>query len=358
MDGLSSLKISELQQQPTCETSNYLEPNVEKRKLGNSQLQLTCLGFGSWAIGGGDWAFGWGDQDENEAVEAIVAAIDRGINWIDTAAVYGGGASELIVGKALKILGPSRRPIIATKCGRVMRADRSIDKILKRDSIIAECDASLQRLGIDAIDLYQMHWPEPDQEIEEGWSTLVELKKQGKVREIGVSNHSVSQMQRLQAIHPICSLQPPYSLLNRSVESDILPYCRENNIGIVCYSPMAKGLLTGSFTLERAQNLSDKDHRSRDPQFKSPNIDAHLGFVDCLKSIAQQHGKTVAEVALAWVLRRPEVTSAIVGSRRPSQIDGIIGAGDWRLPEEDLQTIQQLLSGHAQALRHAALASS
>ncbi len=330
---------------------------METRRLGNSSLELTCLGFGSWAIGGGDWAFGWGDQDENEAIQAVVAAVDQGINWIDTAAVYGGGISESIVGKALKQLGSSRRPIIATKCGRVMKADKSIEKNLKRESIIAECEGSLSRLGLDCIDLYQMHWPEPDADIEEGWSTLVELKQQGKVREIGVSNHNVSQMKRLQAIHPICSLQPPYSMLNRSVESEILPYCGQNNIGVICYSPMAKGLLTGAFTMERVKNLGEKDHRSRDPQFKSPNIDAHLGLVDCLRSIATNNSKTLAEVAIAWVLRRTEVTSAIVGSRRPSQIEGIIGAGSWRLSSEDLQTIDQLLAGHAQALRQAVLAT-
>lgn len=331
---------------------------METRRLGNSQLELTCLGFGSWAIGGGDWAFGWGDQDENEAIQAVVAAVDHGINWIDTAAVYGGGISETIVGKALKQLGSGRKPIVATKCGRVMKADKSIEKNLKRASIIAECEASLNRLGLDCIDLYQMHWPEPDADIEEGWATLVELKQQGKVREIGVSNHNVSQMQRLQAIHPICSLQPPYSMLNRSAEAEILPYCAQNNIGIVCYSPMAKGLLTGSFTLERVKNLGPKDHRSRDIQFQSPNINAHLGLVDCLKSIATKNSKTLAEVAIAWALRRPEVTSAIVGSRRPSQIEGILAAGTWRLSQEDLLTIDQLLAGHAQALRHAGLAAS
>jgi aryl-alcohol dehydrogenase-like predicted oxidoreductase len=331
---------------------------LETRRLGSTSLELTCLGFGSWAIGGGDWAFGWGDQDESEAIGAIVAAIDSGINWIDTAAVYGGGKSEEIVGKALKQLGSARRPIVATKCGRVMRDAQTIDKILKRDSIIAECEASLRRLDIDCIDLYQMHWPEPDADIEEGWSTLIELKSQGKIREIGVSNHNVAQMQRLQALHPIGSLQPPYSLLNRSIEKEILPYCDHNNIGVICYSPIAKGLLTGKFNLERAANLSSKDHRSRDPQFKSPNIDAHLGLVDCLKSLADKHAKTLAELAIAWVLRHPEVTSAIVGSRRPSQIADILSAGDWRIPAEDLQTIDQLLAGHAQALRQATLAGS
>jgi aryl-alcohol dehydrogenase-like predicted oxidoreductase len=323
---------------------------MQTKRLGNSSLELTCVGFGSWAIGGGDWQFGWGDQDEQQAIDAIVAAVDAGINWIDTAAVYGGGQSESIVGKALKALGTTRRPIVATKCGRVMTAPDKIEKILKRESIIAECEASLRRLEIECIDLYQMHWPEPDEDIEEGWSTLVELKKQGKVREIGVSNHSVEQMRRLQAIHPIASLQPPYSMLKRDVETSILPYCEENNIGVVVYSPMQKGLLTGKFTIERAKQLSEKDHRSRDPQFQSPLIDAHLGLVDCLRPIAAAHGKSVAQLAIAWVLRQSAVTSAIVGARSPAQIQETASAADWRLSDEELETIDQLLHGHRQAL--------
>ncbi|QDV22440.1 aldo/keto reductase [Aureliella helgolandensis] len=324
---------------------------MQTRRLGNSSLELTTIGFGSWAIGGGDWSFGWGDQDEREAIDAIIAAVDLGINWIDTAAVYGGGASEALVGQALRELGPSRRPIVATKCGRVMREDRAIDKVLKRDSIIAECEASLQRLGIDCIDLYQMHWPEPDCDIEEGWQTLVDLKQQGKVREIGVSNHSVAQLARLQAIHPVASLQPPYSLLTTEIEKEILPYCAEHKVGVVCYSPMYKGLLTGKFSLERAANLPQNDHRSRDPRFQPPQIEAHLGLIDCLKPMAARHGRSMAELAIAWVLRRPEVTSAIVGARRPSQVAEIVKAGDWVLTDEELETIEQLRSGHQQALR-------
>lgn len=324
---------------------------METRKLGNSSLRLTKIGFGSWAIGGGDWRFGWGDQDEREAMDAVLAAVDQGINWIDTAAVYGGGKAEEIVGKALKEIGPVNRPIVATKCGRVMRSPETIDKVLKRDSIVAECEASLQRLGIDCIDLYQMHWPEPDEDIEEGWTTLVELKTQGKVREIGVSNHSVAQMRRLQSIHPIASLQPPYSLLTPEVEAEILPFCAENNIGVVCYSPMYKGLLTGKFTVDRVAALSDKDHRSRDPRFQSPQIEAHLGLVECLKPIADKSGRSLAELAIAWVLRRPEVTSAIVGSRRPSQVSETVQAADWNLSPDDIQTIEQLRAGHQQALR-------
>lgn len=325
---------------------------METRKLGNTDLELTTIGLGTWAIGGGDWRFGWGDQDEQEAIDAVVAAIDSGINWIDTAAVYGGGVSESIVGKALKQLGPDRRPIIATKCGRVMRDSETIEKILKRDSVIAECEASLKRLGVDCIDLYQLHWPEPDEDIEEGWSALIELKQQGKVREIGVSNHSVSQMQRLHSMHPIASLQPPYSLITSEIEQEVLPYCGESQIGVICYSPMYKGLLTGKFTSERAAALSSKDHRSRDPRFQSPQIEAHLGLVECLAPIAKKNGRSLAELAIAWVLRRCEVTAAIVGARRPSQIVDIVRAADWRLSDEELATIDQLRNGHRQALQY------
>lgn len=315
---------------------------MQYRQLGQSDLKLSTIGFGSWAIGGGDWKFGWGHQDAREAIEAIIAAVDLGINWIDTAAVYGGGKSEELVGQALRELGPARRPLIATKCGRVMRDPETIDKVLKRASIIAECDASLQRLGVDCIDLYQMHWPEPDEDIEEGWKTLVELKQQGKVREIGVSNHNVDQLKRLQAIHPVCSLQPPYSLVVPDAENQLLPYCGENRIGVVTYSPMYKGLLTGKFTAERAAALPESDHRSRDPRFQPPQIAQHLRLVDGLRAIAEKHNRTVAELAIAWVLRRPEVTSAIVGARRPSQVAETVNASDWTLTPEDISAIESL----------------
>ncbi len=313
---------------------------MRTRQLGNTDLHLTVIGFGSWAIGGGEWRFGWGDQDEREAIDAIIAAVDNGINWIDTAAVYGGGRSEELVGKALKELGSARRPLIATKCGRVMRDALTIDKVLQRESILAECEASLSRLGVDCIDLYQMHWPEPDEDIEEGWRALVELKQQGKVREIGVSNHSVSQLQRLAAIHPVASLQPPYSLIVPDVEHEILPYCGQQNIGVVCYSPMYKGLLTGKFTRQRAAELSEKDHRSRDPRFQPPQLEQHLSLVDNLRPIAEASGHSMAELAIAWVLRRPEVTSAIVGGRRPSQVAEIVSAAEWILSQDELQAIQ------------------
>ncbi|MCA9064361.1 MAG: aldo/keto reductase, partial [Planctomycetaceae bacterium] len=225
---------------------------MQFRTLGDSGLRISVIGLGTWAIGGGDWKFGWGDQDDSEAIAAIVRAVELGINWIDTAAIYGEGRSEILVAKAMEQIPVASRPLIATKCGRVALGDGEIGKCLRRDSVIRECEASLKRLNTDCIDLYQMHWPEPDEEIEEGWQTLVDLKAQGKVRHIGVSNHSVSQLQRLQAIHPVTSLQPPYSMIAREVEAEILPYCGQQNIGVICYSPMGKGLLTGTFTAARA----------------------------------------------------------------------------------------------------------
>ena len=327
---------------------------MEKKKLGNTDLEFTRIGLGTWALGGGDWKFGWGPQDEKDSVQSVVTAIESGINWIDTAAVYGGGVSETMVGRALKEIGAANRPYVATKRGRVMRDGSTIDKVLKRDSVIAECEASLKRLDIDCIDLYQLHWPEPDEDIEEGWSALVTLKEQGKVREIGVSNHNVAQLKRLQAIHPVASLQPPYSLIVPEVEKEILPYCGQQDIGVICYSPMYKGLLTGKFTTERAAALSDSDHRSRDPHFQPPNIEAHLGLVECLAPLAKKHGRTLAELAIAWVLHRPEMTAAIVGARRPDQIAQTVSAADWKLSDEDITTIEQLRAGHRQALMHAA----
>jgi len=223
-----------------------------------------------------------------------------------------------------------------------MRDPETIDKVLKRDSIVAECNASLKRLGVDCVDLYQMHWPEPDEDIEEGWRTLVELKQQGKVREIGVSNHSFEQLKRLEAIHPVCSLQPPYSLIVPDAEEQLLPYCGQQKIGVVTYSPMYKGLLTGKFTADRAATLPESDHRSRDPHFQPPRIQKHLRSVEGLRAIAAKHNRTVAELAIAWVLHRPEVTSAIVGSRRPSQVAETVKTADWDLSKEDIQAIESL----------------
>ncbi len=316
---------------------------MQKRRLGSSELELTTIGIGTWAIGGGDWSFGWGDQDEREAVEGILRGVELGVNWIDTAAIYGEGASEELVGRALRELKTVERPLVATKCGRIMREDGTVFGRLKKESVVAECEASLRRLGVDCIDLYQIHWPDPDEDVEEAWSVMLDLKGQGKVREIGVSNHSVAQLERLRAIHPVASLQPPYSMLNREVEEVLLPYCEEHAVGVVCYSPMMKGLLTGSFTSERAKSLSEKDHRSRDPKFTPPQLELNLEVVETIRPLAEEAGRPIAQLALAWVLCRAGVTSAIVGVRNPSQIEQTAGGGDWVLREGELEVIEGAL---------------
>ncbi|MDG1895001.1 MAG: aldo/keto reductase [Fuerstiella sp.] len=323
---------------------------MQFRTLGNSGLKVSVIGLGTWAIGGGDWKFGWGDQDESEAIDTIVKSVDVGINWIDTAAIYGLGRSEQLVGKALKLIPQASRPIVATKCGRTDIGHGDIGKCLRRDSIVAECEASLQRLDVECIDLYQLHWPEPEEQIEEGWQTLVDLKQQGKVRHIGVSNHSVEQMSRLQAIHPITSLQPPYSMIARGIEPGILPFCGQEDIGVVCYSPMGKGMLTGTFTAERVASLPEKDHRTRDARFQSPQLEINLAFVDELATIASGLGWTLPELSIAWVLRCPELTSAIVGARRPDQITQTAIAGTRNLNGDSATAVESALSRRADAL--------
>jgi aryl-alcohol dehydrogenase-like predicted oxidoreductase len=323
---------------------------MQTRPLGASGLQLTTIGLGTWAIGGGDWKFGWGRQDEREAIAAIERAAELGINWVDTAAVYGAGRSEELVGAALRNIPVARRPLVATKCGRINRPDQSIDKDISPESIRRECDASLQRLGVDVIDLYQMHWPEPEPDIEIGWQAMDDLRRAGKVRHIGVCNYSVAQLERIRPIAPVVSLQPPYSMLRRDIEEGELPYCAEHNIGVVAYSPMGKGLLTGKFTRERAEGLDESDHRSRDPNFSQPRLPVHLDLVDGLRQIAAQSGRDAAQLAIAWVLRRPEVTSAIVGARAPRQIEETVAAADWTLGDGELVAIDMLLERHAAAI--------
>lgn len=314
---------------------------MRTRRLGKTDLELTVIGFGSWAIGGGGWRHAWGPQDDSESIKAIKNALDLGINWIDTAAIYGLGHSEEIVGKAIKDF--PKKPIIATKCGLVWDEMKNISNRLKRESIKAEVEASLRRLEIDTIDLYQIHWPIPDEDIEEGWETMAQLVKEGKVRYIGVSNFNISQMKRAQSIYPVASLQPPYSMLKRDVEENTLPYCSQNSIGVVVYSPMQKGLLTGKMTRERISRFPTDDHRRNDLEFNEPLVSYNLEFVNQLIPIAKKHNKTLAQLAIAWVLRRPEVTSAIVGARRPDQIAETALAGDWTLPQEDIDTIEDLL---------------
>ncbi|MEO2036562.1 MAG: aldo/keto reductase [Planctomycetaceae bacterium] len=324
---------------------------MEVRKAGNSNLNLSVLGLGTWAIGGGDWKFGWGQQNDSDSVASILGAIDRGINWIDTAAIYGEGHSEQVVGIALQQLRDAERPLVATKCGRVPTGDGEIGGCLRRDSVIAECEASLQRLNIDCIDLYQLHWPDPDDQIEEAWQALVDLRDQGKVRHIGVSNHSVPQMERLRSLATITTLQPPYSMFAAGVEESILPYCREYGIGVICYSPMAKGLLTGGFTAERAVSLPAGDHRRHDPRFQSPQLEINLRAVGELQRISDGLGWSMPQLALSWVLRRPEVTSAIVGVRRPDQLEEVVAAGQSTMSDDVIDAVAGILQTRELALR-------
>jgi aryl-alcohol dehydrogenase-like predicted oxidoreductase len=288
-------------------------------------------------MGGGGWAFGWGPQDDAESIGAIRAAVERGLNWVDTAAVYGLGHSEEVVAKALEGLSP--RPYVFTKCARVWDDNRQIGKSLKRDSIRRECEASLRRLNVDTIDLYQMHWPEPDEDVEEGWETMAQLKAEGKVRWIGVSNFSASQLERAQRIAPITSLQPPYSIVQPEVEESVLPFCEANGVGVIAYAPMKSGLLTGKMTRERLASLPEDDFRRRNPFFQEPMLTRALGVVEVLRAIGDRHGRTPGEVAIAWTLRNPAVTGAIVGLRNAGQLDGVIGAADFRLSAEETAEI-------------------
>ena len=315
---------------------------MQTRQLGNTRLQLTTIGLGTWAIGGGNWEFGWGPQDDRESIRTIRRALDLGVNWIDTAAVYGLGHGEEIVGRALS--GMRDRPLVATKCERCWDEQGRIVRRLKRESVRAEAEDSLRRLGIDVIDLYQIHWPQPDEDIEEAWETIGELIRAGKIRYGGVSNFNVSQLKRVQAIHPVASLQPPYSMLTRDVEAELLPYCADQQIGVIVYSPMQKGLLTGKVTAEWVASLPPDDHRRSDPMFQEPQRSANLALVESLRKIAAAAGKTVAQLAIAWVLRRPEVTAAIVGARRPEQIEQTIAAGDWQLDDSQVAAIENLLT--------------
>ena len=315
---------------------------MKVRKLGYSYLHLTTIGLGTWAMGGGDWKFGWGDQDDQASIDAIHQALDAGINWIDTAAIYGHGHAERVVGRAIK--GRRDEIIIATKCGRVWEGDsREIGKCLRRDSIRREIDASLERLDIDHIDLYQIHWPEPDEQIEEGWSAVSELIDEGKIRYAGVSNFSLQQLKRIQPIHPVTSLQPPYSMLRRDIESELLPYCDANSIGVIAYSPMQAGLLTGKFTSERVRDLPDNDWRKFNPYFTQPQLDKHLATVESLRPIAEELGITLSQLALAWILRRPEMTAAIAGARRPDQITETVKAGEIELSSDVIEWLDQIL---------------
>jgi aryl-alcohol dehydrogenase-like predicted oxidoreductase len=315
---------------------------MEMKLLGNSDLELTRIGFGAWAIGGGDWAFAWGPQDDAESIEAIHRALDLGINWIDTAAVYGLGHSEEIVGKALKAT--SAKPYVFTKCAMLWDEKREIRRSLKQ--IRQEVEDSLKRLQIDAIDLYQIHWPVPDEEIEEGWSTMADLKREGKVRWIGVSNFNVAQLKRAQAIAPVTSLQPPYSLINRTIEPEILPFCREQGIGVINYSPMQSGLLTGAMTAERVAAMPKDDFRRNAKSFQQPQLDRNLQLAGLLGEIGGRHQVSAGVVAIAWTLAQPGITAAIVGGRSAKQVDGTFAAATFRLSQPELDELDAYLTAH------------
>jgi len=314
---------------------------MQTRQLGNTDLKLTTIGLGTWAIGG-PWQFGWGPQDDNEAIAGILKALELGINWIDTAPAYGLGHSEELVRKALEQT--KAKPIIATKCGLLWNERREKVPCLKAESIREECHASLKRLKIDVIDLYQMHWPDPQEDIEQGWEEMVKLRDQGKARYIGVSNYNVEQLERIKKISPPVSLQPPYSMVHREVEDELLNYCASNNMGVVAYSTMQRGLLTGKFSPERLSGLALDDHRRQNPDFHEPKFTATLQLVDQLQPIAECNNKTLAQLAIAWILRRPEVTAAIVGVRKPSQIEETAPAADFKLSKEDIKEIERLLA--------------
>jgi aryl-alcohol dehydrogenase-like predicted oxidoreductase len=310
---------------------------MQKKRLGNSDLELTAIGVGAWAMGGGGWAFAWGPQDDDASIAAIHAALDHGVNWIDTAAVYGLGHSEEVVARALA--GRSNKPYVFTKCERRWNEKGEIQKSLKADSIRRECEDSLRRLGVDVIDLYQIHWPEPEEDIEEGWTALAKLKEEGKVRWIGLSNFNVPQMERCRKIAPITSLQPPYSAISPEVESEILPYCQKHGSGVIVYSPMKSGLLTGKMTRERVANFPQDDFRRRAPAFQEPQLSRNLKLAELMKAIGERHGRSAGEAAIAWTLRHPAVTAAIVGMRSAEQAKGVLGALEFRLTADEIAEI-------------------
>jgi aryl-alcohol dehydrogenase-like predicted oxidoreductase len=314
---------------------------MELRKLGNSDLRLTPVGFGAWAIGGSGWEFAWGQQEDGDSVAAIVGALELGVNWIDTAAVYGTGHSEEIVAKALKQW-KGNRPYIFTKCVLRWDENRKVYPDHSAASIHQECEDSLRRLQTDAIDLYQMHWPPRDNGpgLEEAWQAMNDLRKEGKVRWVGVSNFDVEQMKRAAKLAPITSDQPPYSIIRRAIEAEILPHCEKNGIGVISYAPMASGLLTGAMTSERAAALPSDDFRSRNPEFREPRLSKNIELVERLRKVGARHGRGPGEVAIAWVLRHPTITGAIVGARNAKQAEGIMRAGELKLTQEEIAEIE------------------
>jgi aryl-alcohol dehydrogenase-like predicted oxidoreductase len=317
---------------------------MQTKQFGTTDMHITPIGLGTWALGGGDWVGGWGSQDDAASIATIDCALELGINWIDTAAAYGLGHAEEIVGRALK--GRAEKPFVFTKCSTVWNEKREVSQSLKAQSLRQELENSLRRLQTDVIDLYQIHWPYPEADIEEGWSALTSFKQEGKVRYIGVSNFNVEQMQRAQRIAPISTLQPPYSLIKRDVEREILPFCQQHHIGVIVYSPMQSGLLTGAMTPERVKNLPDDDWRKRDPEFQETRISRHLELVNLLREIGRKYDKSAGEVAIAWTLHHPAVTGAIVGGRRPEQVERNIGAAMFHLDQSDINSIEAFVQAN------------
>jgi aryl-alcohol dehydrogenase-like predicted oxidoreductase len=311
---------------------------VKKTHLGTTGLEITRVGFGAWALGGANYDWGWGAQDDGESIAAIHRALELGVNWIDTAAQYGFGHSEEVVGRALT--GLADRPYVFTKGGQPEGPERTTLHSLKRDSLRLELEGSLTRLGMSAIHLYQIHWPIPDEDVEEGWSTLVELKEEGLVRHIGVSNFDIEQLKRIQQIAPVETLQPPYSLVSREAEGEILPFAKREGIGVIVYSPMGSGLLTGAMTRERIASLPEDDWRKHSAWFQEPQLTEHLALVERLKMVASRHEATPGVVAVAWTLLNPAVDGAIVGFRRPDQVDPIVLAADLELSDDDVAELE------------------
>jgi aryl-alcohol dehydrogenase-like predicted oxidoreductase len=315
-----------------------MRTQLRTNPLGETGMEITRVGFGAWAIGGGGWEFGWGPQEDDESITAIHRALELGINWIDTAAAYGFGRSERTVGRALE--GVTARPYVFTKCSLLDDGTGRVRHSLKRDSILREAQASLDRLGIDAIDLYQIHWPNPESDIEEGWAALAELKEQGIVRHIGVSNFDTDQLHRISSIAPVETLQPQYSLIDRDAEADVLPFAEKQNMGVIVYSPMGSGLLTGGITRERLAAMADDDWRKSDARFTEPQLSRHLATAQRLRAVADRHGTSRGAVAVAWTLRNPAVTGAITGFRRPAQVDPIVTAANLDLTNSDIADIE------------------
>ncbi len=323
------------------------------QKLGYTELSLSVMGLGAWAFGGEKWSYGWAGQEDEDSISAIHHALDLGINWIDTAAAYGYGHAEEVVGKALE--GKRDKAFIATKGGLKTAADGwNFECVLKAGSLKKEAENSLRRLKVDVIDLYQIHKPFPDEDIEEGWGVVADLIKEGKVRYGGVSIFNIEQIKRCQAIHPVASYQPPYSMLVRGVEDELLSFCAANNIGVITYSPMRSGLLSGKLTRERLQKMEKEDWRTHaDPEFQGKRLEINLTLVDGLKPVAERMGCSLSQLAIAWVLRRMEVTGAIVGARRPSQLDETIHASDIHLSQQNEKEIAGLLAERDRALTKA-----